>query len=139
MALLTALYMALALVLSAPARAQSTSASAALEGVRQVCRNIGNQAVADFLNKASDPSVFDRDNDGICCEERLCSVSTASTTANPTASPTASPTTSPTVSPTALASSLPETGGPAVSVLALGSLALLVGSGIMAFGIIRRN
>ena len=116
--LLAALYMALALVLSAPARAQSASASAALEGVRQVCSNIGNQA--------SDPSVFDRDNDGICCEERLCSVSTASTTASPTVSPTAS------------ASPLPETGGPA-SVMALVPLALLVGGGLLALRIVRRS
>jgi hypothetical protein len=33
---------------------------------------------------------------------------------------------------------LPETGGP-VSVMALASLALLVGSGIIAFGIVRRH
>lgn len=34
---------------------------------------------------------------------------------------------------------LPETGGGPISVLALGSLALFVGAGIMAFGLIRRS
>jgi hypothetical protein len=135
-ALLTALYMALALVLSAPARAQSDSASDALEEARQVCSNTGNQAVANFVNQASDPSVLDRDNDGICCEERLCSVPAAS--GGPTASASARTTASPTVSPTASASPLPETGGPA-SVMALVPLALLVGGGLLALRIVRRS
>jgi hypothetical protein len=36
-------------------------------------------------------------------------------------------------------SALPATGGPAVSMFTLGSLALFVGAGIMAFGIVRRS
>jgi hypothetical protein len=57
----------------------------------------------------------------------------------PDASPTASPTASATASASASVSALPATGGPAVSMLALGSLALFVGAGIMAFGIVRRS
>ena len=133
MALLTALSMVLALVLSAPARAQSDSASDALEEARQVCSNVGNQAVANFVNQASDPSVLDRDNDGICCEELYCSVP-----GGPTVSPTARATASPTVSPTTSASPLPETGGPA-SMMALVPLALLVGGGLLALRIVRRS
>ena len=57
----------------------------------------------------------------------------------PDASPTASPTASATASASASVSALPATGGPAVSMLALGSLARFVGAGIMAFGIVRRS
>jgi len=69
-----------------------------------------------------------------CYEDLIANLGSSS--ASPSASPSASSSAS--ASPTASLSALPETGGPA-SVLALGSLALLVGSGIMAFGILRRN
>jgi hypothetical protein len=73
--------------------------------------------------------------EAVACYEDLIA-NLGSSSASPSASPSASSSAS--ASPTAPLSALPETGGP-VSVLALGSLALLVGSGIMAFGIMRRN
>ena len=101
------------------------------------------EAQAEFDADPSDPNGLDADNDGIACEE-LSGVDDS----------TISPDTADddqygtddvqygtddvqdeTVPPDTV---LPETGGP-VSVLALGSLALLVCSGIMAFGIMRRS
>jgi len=69
----------------------------------------------------------------------------ASPMASPMSSPTASPTASSSATSTASASAtasasstLPDTGGP-VSLIALAPLALLVGSGILAFRIVRRS
>jgi len=113
--LLAALCMALALVLSAPVMAQSASA-----------------------DPCPDPD-FPRETPDGCQASDLPDVSfgddaSAAASASATASATASASASASVS-----APLPETGGPAVSVVALGSLALLVGSGILTFGIIRRN
>jgi hypothetical protein len=74
--------------------------------------------------------------EAVACYEDLIA-NLGSSSASPSASPSASSSAS--ASPTASLSVLPETGGGPISVLALGSLALLVGSGIMAFGITRRN
>jgi hypothetical protein len=139
--------MVLALVLSAPAMAQSASASPpagegnpcfGLEGAEaEECYaefGIGPPASAPPVALCTDPD-FPRETPDGCQASDLPDVEFG-----PDASPTASPTASATASASASASveALPETGGP-VSVLALGSLALLVGSGIMAFGIMRRN
>ncbi len=100
-------------------------------------------SVALAQDPCPDPE-FPRETPDGCQASDLPDVSfgdDASPTASPTASATASPTASATASASASASvsALPETGGPAVSVLALGSLALLVGSGSMAFGLTRRS
>ncbi len=146
--LLASLSMVLALVLSAPAMAQSASASPpagegnpcfGLEGAEaEECYaefGIGPPASATpSADPCPDPN-FPRETPDGCQASDLPDVEFG-----PDASPTASPTASATASASASASvsALPETGGP-VSVLALGSLALLVGSGIMAFGLIRRS
>jgi len=75
--------------------------------------------------------------EAVACYEDLIA-NLGSSSASPSASPIASSSASASASASASVSVLPQTGGP-VSVLALGSLALLVGSGIMAFGLIRRN
>jgi hypothetical protein len=63
----------------------------------------------------------------------------ASPSASPSASSSASASASPTPSPSATATpGLPDTGGFA-SVLALGPLAMLVGGGLLAQGIVRRR
>jgi hypothetical protein len=63
----------------------------------------------------------------------------ANSSASPSASPSASASASPTASPTATATpALPDTGGFS-SVSALGSLARLVGGGLLALGIVRRR
>jgi hypothetical protein len=141
--LLASLCMVLALVLSAPAMAQSASASPpagegnpcfGLEGAEpEVCTaefGIGPPASAPPVALCTDPD-FPRETPDGCQASDLPDVEFG-----PDASPTASATAS--ASASASVEALPETGGP-VSVLALGSLALLVGSGIMAFGIMRRN
>src|SRR5215212_6167366 len=69
--------------------------------------------------------------------------SSASASASPTASPSASPSASasrkPTASSTATATPLlPDTGG-LTSVSTLGPLAMLVGGGLLALGIVRRR
>ena len=111
------------------------------------------QAVFDA--NPSDPNNLDDNDNGIPCENddtdngsftlpaeettMMEPTSVEPTTVEPTtASPTASSTASPTAGPTASAASLPATGGPA-SGMALASLALLVGTGMMALGIIRRS
>ena len=144
MLLLASLCMVLALVLSAPAMAQSASASPpagegnpcfGLEGAEaEECYaefGIGPSASAPPVALCTDPD-FPRETPDGCQASDLPDVEFG-----PDASPTASATAS--ASASASVEALPETGGPAVSVLALGSLALLVGSGIMAFGIMRRN
>jgi hypothetical protein len=141
--LLASLCMVLALVLSAPAMAQSASASPpagegnpcfGLEGAEaEECYaefGIGPPASAPPVALCTDPD-FPRETPDGCQASDLPDVEFG-----PDASPTASATAS--ASASASVEALPETGGP-VSVLALGSLALLVGSGIMAFGIMRRN
>jgi hypothetical protein len=179
--LLASLSMMLALVLSTPVMAQSTSASASAPSENAACEAVGDRLNAgdDTLTSAEllacglspeaispcegvpDPNC---NNEGFpsiggpngvgennecsglppgspeavaCFEDLIAGLGGGSESASPTASATASPTASPTATATASATSLPETGG--VSVLALGSLALLVGSGIMAFGLIRRS
>jgi hypothetical protein len=67
--------------------------------------------------------------------------SSASASASPSAPPSASPSASPTASPTATASAtpaLPDTGGFS-PVWALGPLAMILGGGLMALGIVRRR
>ena len=141
--LLASLCMVLALVLSAPAMAQSASASPpagegnpcfGLEGAEaEECYaefGIGPPASAPPVALCTDPD-FPRETPDGCQASDLPDV-----VFGPDASPTASATAS--ASASASVEALPETGGP-VSVLALGSLALLVGSGIMAFGVMRRN
>lgn len=102
------------------------------------------EAQAEFDADPSDPNGLDADNDGIACEE-LSGADDSTISPNTADDDMATPTAATaqydqytTATPTPAAPALPETGGP-VSVLALGSLALLVGSGIMAFGIIRRS
>ena len=100
-----------------------------------------------------DPNRLDADDDGIACEEPGDSGSTASPTPSaspiasttggpltplPSASGSPSPSASATATPTAAASVLPETGGPAAAI-SIVSLVLIVGTGIMAFGITRRS
>jgi hypothetical protein len=67
--------------------------------------------------------------------------SSASASASPSASPTASPSASPTASPSTTASAtpvLPDTSGfPPAWVL--GPLAMILGGGLMALGIVRRR
>ncbi len=110
--LLAPLCMALVLVLSAPVMAQSASASASVGPSASACDVVQERLYAG--------------DDSLTSAELLaCGLSPEA------------------ISPTASVSALPETGGPVsggpASVLALGSLALLVGSGIMAFGIMRRS
>ena len=62
----------------------------------------------------------------------------ASGSPSASASPTASASASASATASASASPLPETGGP-VSLIALAPLALLVGSGILAFRLARRR
>jgi hypothetical protein len=67
--------------------------------------------------------------------------SSASASASPSAPPSASPSASPTASPTATASAtpaLPDTGGFSPA-WALGPLAMILGGGLMALGIVRRR
>lgn len=109
------------------------------------------QAQENFNNLGpGDPSGLDTDDDGIACEALPTVVDdgTPDGSAIPgdpeSATPTATSTAEAdddqyaTPSATASASPLPETGGP-VSVMALAPLALLVGTGIMAFRIMRRS
>lgn len=143
--LLAALAMAVTMVFAPMAVAQDVDCPQLSEAEEQ----------AVFAADPSDPNGLDENENGVPCEDDMTDdgsftlpteettmmepTSVEPTTVEPTtASPTASPIASPTASPTASAAPLPSTGGP-VSVLALGSLALLVGSGIMAFGIMRRS
>jgi hypothetical protein len=152
--LLAALCMTLALALSAPVMAQDASAPSsgggtplpasgecptgtqpapppptASAGVDTLC--IDNAHLEGYLRVISE---------GLAAPPRGPAAlhgGPGSSTASPAASPPASATAS--ASASASVSPLPATGGPAVSVLALGSLALLVGSGIIAFGLIHRG
>ena len=68
-------------------------------------------------------------------------VSSASASASPSAPPSASASASPTASPAATASAtpaLPDTGGFSPA-WALGPLAMILGGGLMALGIVRRR
>ena len=163
---LAALCMALAFALSTPAMAQSASASASASCVPngeggEACSGLSDEEASELAaqgyscdqtdngvycegippaSPSADPCPdpnFPRETPDGCQASDLPDVSFGAD-ASPTASSTASPTASSTATASASASSLPETGGP-VSVLALGSLALLVGTGIMAFGIVRRG
>ena len=152
MLLLASLCMVLALVLSAPAMAQSAEGNPcggfepgspeadqcyADLGVEPPSGEEGlatsvppSESASPSADPCPDPN-FPRETPDGCQASDLPDVEFS-----PDASPTASATVS--ASDSASVSALPETGGP-VSVLALGSLALLVGSGIMAFGLIRRS
>ncbi len=160
--LLAALCMALALVFAQVAVAQTRGPSGA-DGTFN-CEDFDFQedAQAFYEQDTSDPDGLDgpigtgfTGEEGVACEElpsnggeetmmmeettMMEPTTVEPTSVEPTtASPTASLTASPTASPTASAAPLPATGGPA-PVLALGAMALLVGSGIMAFGLIRRS
>ena len=155
--LLAALCMALALVLSAPAIAQSASADPCPDPnfpreTPDGCQasdlpdvEFGSDATASPSSTASPSAGREGDPCGSFvigspeadeCYRSFGLEPLEPGDASPTASPTASATASASASPSV--SALPETGGP-VSVLALGSLALLVVSGIMAFGIVRRS
>ncbi len=167
--LLAALAMAALLVFAPAALAQRSNAETPrIENPRNCDEFGGSQARAQqFLENVTPQDEFnlDADNDGIACEELGGgSTATASASASASASVSADPcpdpnfpretpdgcqasdlpdvssstTASPTASASASASSLPETGGP-VSVMALASMALLVGSGILAFGVMRRS
>ena len=143
--LLAALCMAAVLVFAPAAMAQDEFD----------CEDFDTQeeAQAEFNEDESDPSGLDEDDgadDGIACETLPSGGdSTATPSASPIASTTGGPLTplpsnsgspSPSASATATptASVLPETGGPATA-FSIVSLALIVGTGIMAFRITRRS
>jgi len=86
----------------------------------EICTGLSNEAAPEL---AAAGYSCDQTDSGTVCEGIL---SAASASASVSASASAS------------ASALPETGGP-TSVMALASLALLVGTGITALGIIRRG
>ena len=103
------------------------------------------EAQAILAEDPSDPNGLDDDNDGEACDSNAGDGSTASPIASTTGGPltplpsdggSPSPSASATATPTV--SVLPETGGPAAAI-SIVSLALLVGTGIMAFGIMRRS
>ena len=111
------------------------------------------EAQAVYEQDTSDPNNLDGfsgEDDGIACESLPSGGdSPATPSASPIASTTGGPLTplpsdggspSPSASATATptVSVLPETGGPAAAI-SIVSLALLVGTGIMAFGIMRRS
>ena len=94
------------------------------------------EAQAEFNADPSDPSGLDEDDgadDGIACET-LPSGGGSS----PTPMAEEPTTASPTASPTASASPLPDTGGVSAAA-AMVPLALLIGSGILAFSMFRRS
>jgi hypothetical protein len=139
--LLAALCMAAVLVFAPAAMAQDEFD----------CEDFDTQeeAQAEFNADPSDPSGLDEDDgadDGIACETLPSGGdSTATPSASPIASTTGGPLTplpsdggSPSATATPTASVLPETGGPAAAI-SIVSLALIVGTGIMAFGITRRS
>jgi uncharacterized protein HemX len=159
--LLVALCMAAVLAFAPVAAAQSTSASASASAENLNCSDFEFQEDAQevYDEDTSDPNGLDgpigegfTGEEGVACEE-LPSRGTGTDLPEEPAAETPiepdddqygaddtqyEPEDPNTVSPEAETVVLPETGGP-VSVLALGSLALLVGTGIMAFGIIRRR
>ena len=116
------------------------------------------EAQAEYNRDTTDPSGLDEDDgadDGIACETLPSGGSSATPSASPSASPVASttggpltplpsasgspsPSASASATPTTSASVLPETGGPATAI-SIVSLALIVGTGIMAFGLVRRS
>jgi len=75
------------------------------------------------------------DPEGVCPEASATASSNASATASATASSTA------TASASSSASALAETGGPLslTSLAALASMVLLIGTGVLAFGVLRRS
>ena len=129
------------------------------------CEDYATQAAAQAALDAdpSDPNNLDGDDDGQACEDSglpAGSMTSTSPTASPSASQSASPSSSPTASSTSSSSAssassasaspaasatssastspLPGTGG-IVSPLAFAPLVLLIGGGLMAAGILRRN
>ena len=117
------------------------------------CDDFATQAEAQEFLLPGDPYILDADDDGTACDELPPGGggdSTATPSASPIASTTGGPLTPlPSASGSALtqgiastaapsASVLPETGGPAAAI-SIVSLALIVGTGIMAFGITRRS
>ena len=91
----------------------------------------GINTIAESCNDQPDPAG--------CKRQLRGAEGFGSATPSATASATSSTTASATASATATASSvLPATGGP-VSLVALVPLALLAGSGILAFGLVRRR
>ncbi len=144
--LLAALAMAATLVFAPAALAQDPST--------YNCPDFATQAEAQEFLLPGDPYILDADDDGTACDE-LPPGGGGDSIATPSASPIASttggpltplpsddgspsPSASATATPTAAASVLPETGGPAAAI-SIVSLALIIGTGIMAFGIIRRS
>ena len=143
--LLAALAMVAALVFAPMALAQDLN-----------CSDFATQeeAQAVYEQDTSDPNNLDGfsgEDDGIACESLPSGGdSTATPSASPIASTTGGPLTPlPSASGSALtqgiastaapsASVLPETGGPAAAI-SIVSLALIVGTGIIAFGITRRS
>ncbi len=83
------------------------------------------------------------DPEGICPEMSATAAASATASASATATPTASAsaTATPTVSASGSAAALAETGGAfsLISLAALASMVLLVGTGILAFRVIRRS
>ncbi len=120
------------------------------------------QAQAELNINPSDPNNLDANNNGVACEDSglpagtssvtpssttsasastspsASSSATSSATSSASASSTASATTTASASASASASALAETGG-VVSPLAIAPLALLIGGGLLAAGILRRN
>ena len=140
--LLAAVCTALALTLSAPAMAQNAPAPSSGGGTPLPASGecpTGTQAAPTATGEDTQciPNAQLGDYLRAIGEGGATRTSTASPATTPTASPTASATASAAAS--ASVSALPAAGGPAVSVLALGSLALLVGAGIMAFGLMNRG
>jgi hypothetical protein len=143
--LLAALAMVAALVFAPAALAQDPST--------YNCDDFATQAEAQEFLLPGDPYILDADDDGTACDELPPGGggdSTATPSASPIASTTGGPLTplpsdggspSPSASATATptASVLPETGGPASAAFGIVSLALLVGTGIMALGLVRRS
>jgi hypothetical protein len=111
------------------------------------------EAQAILAEDPTDPNGLDADNDGEACDANAGDGSTSTPDATPTPEPTTmSPTPEPTTtSPTPNAddaqyktasptiTALPETGGSVSLAAAMIPLALLVGGGLLAFGIVRRS
>jgi hypothetical protein len=121
------------------------------------CSDFDTQEEAQAQLLPGDPYGLDEDSDNKACEDLPSGGNTMSTPASHSTSPSASPTSSAaassatsatvsassgastptTASASATASVLAETGG--ASPLALISIALLIGGGILAAGILRRH